>query len=198
MIYNYETYTSDTISPGNFDRLEAFINSQLDTAHPALTNMTWDPNGGFLYNVANQLRWRRDQGNIYAVIYDGNIVAISCVEYPENTSSWAIGGIRTWIAPANRKTHLPSYVLDKQIDWARARNCNFMLLTFNEYNKAAHTTVVKGYESKAGWSNWWTDCLAVPDPVIIRTVPQWCVIKPVLCTNNATNLQALKQWQECP
>lgn len=198
MTYRYETYTSDTINPADFNRLKAFIDSQLDTAHPALVNMTQDPNGGFLYNVANQSRWRTDQGNIYVVTCNGNIVAISCIEYPERSTSWAIGGIRTWITPANRQTHLPSYVLDKQMNWARDRNCNFMLLTFNEYNKVAHTTVVKGYENKAGWSTWWSDCVAVPKPVIIRYVPQWCIIKPVICTDNAANLQVLKQWQECP
>jgi len=194
MTYSYETYNSDTIDPDNFGRLEQFVLEQ-SSEHPALKNMAWDPNSGFLYNVASQLRWRTDQGKIYAVTDAGDIVAISCVEYPEGASNWAIGGIRTWVTPAHRQTHLPSYVLGKQVDWARKHDCDFMLLTFNEYNKAAHTTVTKRYESKAGWSTWWDDCLAVPGPVVIRNVPQWCVIKPVLCSDNTKNLKTLKHWE---
>lgn len=196
MTYSYETYTSDTIDPDNFRRLDDFIAGQMSTTHPAIKNMSWDPNGGFLYNVANRLRWCLDQGKIYVVTADQDIVAISCVEYPEGSFDWAIGGIRTWIAPAYRTTHLPSYVLSKQVDWARERGCKFLLLTFNDYNKAAHTAVMRRYRNKAGWSNWWDDCIAVPDPVPIRNVPQWCVIKPVQCADHAANLLALTQWQD--
>ena len=194
MIYGCETYTSDTIDPADFKRLEEFVESQSGN-HPAIKNMSWDPTCGFLYNVANQLRWRTDQGKIYAVTSGANIAAISCVEFPEGSIGWAIGGIRTWVAPAYRNTYLPSYVLNKQVDWAREHNCNFLVLTFNDYNKVTHTTLVNGYMGKAGWSKWWDDCLAAPDPVMIRHVPQWCVIKPVLCTDNVRNLQELTRWQ---
>jgi hypothetical protein len=197
MSYSYETYTSDTIDQDNFKRLSDFVDSQSNNNHPAFKNMSWNPDSGFLHSVANQLRWRSDQGKIYVVTLEGNIAAISCVEFPEGSTEWAIGGIRTWIAPAYRKTHLPSYVLDKQVAWARDHACAFLLLTFNEYNKVAHTTLTKGYARRGGWSTWWYDCLAVPDTVLIRHVPQWCVIKPVQCTDNRKNLQVLTHWQRC-
>lgn len=196
MPYSYETYNSDTIDQVNFKRLEEFVDTQSNKNHPAFKNMSWNSECGFLHSVSNSLRWRTDQGKIYVVTQEENIAAISCVEFPEGSVEWAIGGIRTWIAPEYRKTHLPSYVLDKQVSWARAQGCGFLLLTFNEYNKTAHTTLIKRYTSKAGWSTWWHDCLAAPDPVLIRHVPQWCVIKPVHCTDNIKNLQVLTQWQD--
>lgn len=159
-----------------------------------MSNMAWSQSG-LLHNIHNQLRWRTDQGMIYVVTANNQIVAVSCVEYPEHATNWAIGGIRTWIVAHHRTTHLPSYILDQQIVWARARSCDFLTLTFNEYNRAAHRAVQKGYSGKAGWSTWWQDCLAVPAPIKIRNVNQWCVIKPVACSNNKQNLDTLIEWE---
>ena len=190
-----KSYTSDVISADIFDELDCFIKKEIqhDTSL-ALANMGWTEPAGFLYNVKHQLRWRKDQGCIYVAYDDTRAVAISCVEHPEGDTSWAIGGIRTWITSSYRTQMLPSILLNNQMDWAIAKGCAFMLLSFNEYNQGLYSVVKsRSYQKSKAWSGWWDDCLAVEEPITIRHTKQWCLIKP-LGTNNADNLEKLLRW----
>ena len=195
-MYQYESYYSDTITPDDFARLESFLKECDHSDDPAAANMQWQKTAGFLYNIKNQLRWRTDQGKIFLILDQGQPVAVSCIEFPEHSHNWAVGGVRTWITPAYRSRQLASFFLNKQMQWAVERNCNFILLTFNDYNKAAWTAVKSDakYRRAANWSAWWDDCLAAPDQIRVRNTLQWCVIKPVQCNNNHQNLQELIQW----
>lgn len=196
MTYKFWYTTSDTVTSKEFDKLAAFIKQETSTStEPAAVNMGLDSAAGFLYNIKNQTRWRNNAGAIYVAEDNNQIVAVSCVEYAEGATSWAIGGIRTWVSPAHRTHQLPGQLLKQQTAWAKEHNCNFMLVTFNDYNRALHTAVRRGIYSKSlGWSTWWDGCVAVPNPVIIRYTSQWCVIKPVHERNNQTNLQELLLW----
>ena len=198
MTYTFWSTTSDTITAEEFNRLADFIKRETTAStEPAAANMGSDSTAGFLYNIKNQLRWRSDTGAIYIAEYRGDIAAVSCVEYSENTRTWAIGGIRTWISPAHRIQKLPSQFLEQQAEWAQAHDCNFMLVTFNDYNRALHTAVHRGlYRVGLGWSMWWADCLAVAKQVTIRYTPQWCVIKPIHCRDNQVNLKELIAWAQ--
>ena len=194
--YYHRVFTSDTITAAELDKLTAFVVQETSTStEPAAANMGSNPPAGFLYNIKNQIRWQTDVGAIYVIEHDDQIVAVSGVEYAENTTAWAVGGIRTWITPTHRTHKLPSEMLQQQTAWARAHECNFMLVTFNEYNRALYTAVKRGiYRKSLGWSTWWDDCIAVPDPVVIRYTTQWCVIKPVLEQDNSVNLLELAVW----
>lgn len=195
-MYQYESYTSDTILPEDFDRLAEFL-AECDTSDdPAAINMQWREPAGMLYNIKTQQRWRTDQGKIFLVMDQDRPVAVSCVEYPERSYSWAVGGVRTWITPTYRSKQLANFFLSKHLQWAAQHDCNFMLLTFNDYNRAAWLAVDRDpkYRRVANWSDWWDDCLAVPDPVEVRNTPQWCVIKPVKCQDNQANLEELLAW----
>lgn len=195
-MYLVESYYSDTIVPGEFDRLARFVKECDHSLDPAAVNMQWLAPAGFLHNIKGQLRWRSDQGKIFLILDQEHPVAVSCVEFPESVDSWAVGGVRTWITPTHRSTQLARVFLDQQWQWAVERNCNFMLLTFNDYNKAAWNAVrmAARYRRAANWSTWWDDCLAVPDQILVRNTLQWCVIKPVQCSNNRLNLQELIDW----
>jgi len=198
MTYTTWSTTSDNITAAELDKLAAFIDQEItNSTEPAAANMGLASTAGLLYNIKNQLRWQTDVGAIYVAEYNQHVVAVSCVEYSENTRTWAIGGIRTWISPAHRIQKLPGRFLEQQTEWARAHDCNFMLVTFNDYNRALHTAVRRGlYRASPGWSMWWADCLAVAEQVTIRHTPQWCVIKPIHCCDNQVNLQELIAWAQ--
>lgn len=195
-MYQYESFASDTILPDDLARLADFLKECDNSDDPAAVNMQWQEPAGFLYNVKNRLRWRSDQGKIFLILDQGRPVALSCVEFPENSYSWAVGGVRTWITPEYRSRQLANFFLNKHLQWAAERNCNFMLLTFNDYNKAAWTAVAADpkYRRAANWSDWWDDCYAVPQKVQVRHMLQWCVIKPVLSMNNLDNAEELIRW----
>lgn len=195
-MYTSKTYNSDTITAEEFDEIETFLMETVDRDEPASVNMCWEP-AGLLHNVKNKSRWRQDQGLIYLIFSYDRAVAISCVEYPENSTQFAIGGIRTYLKPECRATGIMGYVLGEQETWARSKGCDFMVVTFNDYNKTAHTAISLGpkYRRAAGWSAWWDDTWPAPEPVVIRHTRQWAVIKPVLVTDPAQNYQTLLNWE---
>jgi len=197
MTYLFKTHASDSITLEEYQELAGFVHSQEGDPSPAYENMLDLAPAGFLYNIRTQQRWRSDQGKIYAATdQQNNILAVSCVEYPENSVEWALGGIRTWIVKSHRGTHLPSAMLSEQVQWCAERGCRFMLLTFNEYNRRAHTALrlTPTQRRASGWSTWWDDCVAVPTPLVIRNTEQWCVIKPVCESNNQENLKKIYDW----
>ena len=197
MTYIVETYNSDTIQPIQYQRIKEYIELECTKSnHSAVSNMlSWDTSG-LLYNINYKLRWRTDQGQIYLFVDNQQIITISCIEFPENSKEWVIGGSRTWVSSDYRNKHMPSTILKEQSKWAYTNNCDFMLLTFNQYNKSAYTSFCHGPRArkKAGWTNWWDDCVAVPNPVKIRHTDQWCIIKPLLQQNNTINLEKLTHW----
>lgn len=195
-MYTYESYCSDTITAEEFTRLENFVAEARISDEPAAPNMNWAEPAGLLYNIKHQLRWRSDQGCIYLVLADNQPVAVSCVEYPEHATTWAVAGVRSWITPAHRSTHVASFFLNIHLKWAAERKCNFVMLTFNDYNRAAWSAVANGskYRRAAGWSSWWDDCYAMPNQIMVRSTMQWCVIKPVACQDNTNNAAELISW----
>lgn len=198
-MYTIDSYTSDKIAGSDFSRIEEFVEKELaNTESKAAVNMSLTSPSGYLYNIKNQLRWRQDCGCFYTASVDGNIVAVSAVEYPEGATDWSVGGVRTWITPEYRTRHAASAIMQHQVEWSRARNCDFMLLTFNEYNKAVNTGLQRGFEflRARGWNDWWADCVPVPGTVWVRHTEQWAVIKPVNCTDAASNLQKLELWNK--
>lgn len=194
-MYQHESYTSDTIATEELDRIEQFLSHSVDHTEPASVNMFWSESG-LLYNIKHQQRWRSDQGQIYLILQDQTPVAVSCVEYPEGSREFAIGGIRTYIDPKYRSDGVAGYALRQQESWARDRACKFMIITFNEYNKIAHLAVEKNpkYRRIAGWSDWWDDCCALPDPITVRYTQQWAVVKPLACQDQKENCRQLVEW----
>lgn len=198
-MYTIDTYTSDTISDYDFSRIESFVNSELgNTRDEAAVNMAWESPHGYLYNVKNKLRWHSNCGIMNTASVNDAIVAVSAVEYPEDATDWAIGGNRTWISPDYRTRHAASAMMRYQVEWARERDCDFMLLTFNEYNKSVNLALQRGfsYLKSRGWNDWWADCIPVPDTIVVRNTIQWAVIKPVHCDSATNNLQKLELWNK--
>lgn len=196
MTYTHESFCSDTITPEQLAKLETFIADALDPAEPAAVNMGRDNSAGLLYNIDHQLRWKSDQGVIFLIYAGLEPVAVSCVEFPENETKFAIGGIRTWIKATHRRSQIAGYFLNLHSTWAREHACDFLLITFNDYNRAGHRGVQRGakFRQAAGWSTWWDDCTALEQPLMIRNVSQWCVIKPVNTHDMAHNVELLKAW----
>ena len=196
MTYTHELICSDTITPNQLKRIEDFIADTLDPSEPAAVNMGRDNPAGLLYNIDHKLRWCVNQGAIFLIYDEGVPVAISCVEFPEDEDIFAIGGIRTWIRSSHRRQQVPGYFLELHRRWAEREQCSFLLITFNDYNRAGHLGVQRSakFRQAAGWSPWWDDCIALEQPLNIRNVDQWCVIKPV-CSNSAEyNTQLLLDW----
>ena len=57
-------------------------------------------------------------------------------------------------------------------EWANKNNKKGLILTFNEYNKLIWEVISQAYTtgetpSSVGgiWSNWWTDCIPIKDPI---------------------------------
>lgn len=195
MTYTFISYSSDTVTARQFDQLETFLSESVNLNEPASINMFWEPQG-LLYNIHAKTRWLQDQGAIYLICLHDRPIGVSCVEYPEHSRNFAIGGIRTYIDPLHRGAGAVGAALEQQTIWARDRHCQFMLVTFNDYNRVAHTAVGLGarYRRAAGWSTWWDDCYPVPEPIMVRHTPQWAVIKPILNAENSENCQILVDW----
>lgn len=196
MTYTHKIFCSDSITLDQFDELEQFVAEAEYSTDPAAVNMGWREPAGFLYNIKNSLRWRSDQGMIVLVKDGPRPIAVSAVEYPENVTEWGIGGVRTWITPTYRSQQIANYFLNLHYQYIEARRGSFMLLTFNDYNRAAWSAVSLSpkYRRAANWSSWWDDCYALPAQIVIRHTPQWCVIKPVCCKNNDLNAKELLAW----
>jgi hypothetical protein len=154
---------------------------------PAFVNMGPQIPMGFLHLVDNLKRWQEDDGEI-ALLYDdisGSIVGISAVENSQLSTELSSGGNRCWILPKYRQNNeITKYLLKSNLDWTRNQGKAGMLLTFNEYNKWIHDTIVKlstnsGATLGTVWSEWWDDCIALPRMVRIHNTPQWAVIKPL-------------------
>ena len=196
MTYSFISYTSDTVTDSEFDQLETFLSESVQLNEPASVNMFWEPQG-LLQNIHSKLRWRTDQGRIYLILKEDRPVGVSCVEYPEGSKQFAIGGIRTYLDTANRGAGAVGAVLEQQTVWAQERSCQFMIVTFNDYNRVAHRAVGLSakYRHAAGWGPWWDNCYPLPEPVNIRHTMQWVVIKPIqLNTEMAENCQVLLDW----
>lgn len=195
-MYSYESFCSDTVTPSQLKKLEQFLADNTDYTEPAAVNMGRDNSAGLLYNIDHQLRWRVDQGAIFLIYSNNEPVAVSCVELPDNTDQFAIGGIRTWIKSSHRGTQIAGYFLNLHCLWAQQKNCAFLLITFNNYNRAGHTGVQRGskFRRAAGWSSWWDDCVALDKPLNIRNTDQWCVIKPVCSKDMLHNTEVLSHW----
>ena len=194
-MFHYETNSSDTITDIELANIAEFVAEAEKSQEPAATNMGWNEPAGLLYNIKNQLRWKTNQGKIVLVLDHDKPVAISCVEYPEHDYTWAIGGIRTWITPQYRARKVAKVFLNVHYNWARSRGCKFLVITFNDYNRSAwHAVKNPKYRSTANWSDWWDNCVAVDQPLIIRHVPQWCIIKPVLSNSNDKNIEDILAW----
>ena len=196
-MYSIEQFSSDNITSEQYQKLQNFVDQECaNSLHPARSNMLDQPPAGMLYLIKNQLRWQQDHGAIFLVHHNDDVIAVSAVEYPEMSTDWVIGGIRTWIKTQHRSTALAGYFLPAQYAWAQQRDAEFMLLTFNHYNKKAWNAVAgpPRYRRQAGWSAWWDDCLAAPEVVTVRHTEQWCVIKPISQLDNQLNLAKLQSW----
>lgn len=179
------TTHSNTIDAKCYSALCKFVDNQksLHQSHPAISNMSNDNDAGLLYNIDNKLRWTTDLGEISLLWHENKIIGISCVEHYNPMLS--IGGIRFWIDSDYRSKNVASkFLLNSNLHWSSVSNKIGMILSFNEYNKIIWDSIKRKQEGKAAglstiWSNWWNNCIIVPNPVIIRHTSQWCVIKPI-------------------
>lgn len=199
MNYRITSFTSDQIDQHEYTQLKEFLTIECtDSTEPAAVNMLYSQPSGLMYNIDKQLRWREDQGRIYLMYDNDRVIGVSCVEFPERSQNFAIGGIRTWITQSHRSQALIHLLLDQHRDWAYQRSCKFLLLTFNHYNRAAHLAMFKSskFRQSIGWSDWWDDCHPVGKPISIRNTDQWCIIKPVHSNDITANLFVLSQWEQ--
>lgn len=167
--------------------LDEFVcnQSKIHSDHPAMLNMGHREPQGFLYNLRNQIRWSNDDGEVAILRKNGKIIGVSCVENGEISNDISIGGIRCWLDSSNRSDSLMSrYLLSSNLSWSVSRNKVGMMLSFNDYNKWIYDGVKRITSGKAAglskvWSDWWKDCVVLPQQINIRYTKQWCVIKPV-------------------
>jgi hypothetical protein len=159
-----------------------------------IPNMDNSEPSGLLYLIKEERnehrRWTRDTGQI-DLLYDlekGSIVGVSAVEHSNLHPDYASGGNRLWMDKEYRENHnITKHLLTANLNWAMTNNKNGMILTFNEYNKLiwevisqAHTTGKTPSSVSGIWSNWWTDCIPIENPITVHSTTQWAVIKP--CT----------------
>lgn len=155
-----------------------------------LANMGKAAPSGLLYLVDSERgehrRWAKDCGEI-ALLYEtvsGTLVGISAVEHSSLSDNISSGGNRCWVLAEHRTNHaITRHLLDSNFKWTKQQNKIGMMLTFNNYNKAIYDAVVLRSKGKTAtlqkfWSNWWNDCLPLPEPIMLHNTPQWAVIKP--------------------
>lgn len=170
----------------DIDALINFIIGQYQdhSMHPAMHNMIGSQPGGFM-NIATIQRWSADNGEVAILYHNDNVIGMCCVENSEIHPQISIGGIRCWLDAKYRDKQLMSkYLLAKNLQWSIDKKKSAMMLTFNEYNKWLYDAVVRvsiGKSVSLGniWSHWWKDCIPIPNKLIIRYTPQWCVLKPI-------------------
>jgi hypothetical protein len=185
--YSCQRTASNLLSKSDWNDLCSFVDIQSSAhpQHPAVKNMGFDDNSGFLWNIKEKTRWSDNVGEIAILRYGRSVVGVSCVEDSNLNEYLTIGGIRFWIDKRHRtKQQASNYLLRANLDWSRDRGARGMLLSFNDSNKIIYDTIEKKSAGLAAgfgkiWSNWWNDCLVLPNRIEIRNVMQWCVIKPL-------------------
>ncbi len=163
-----------------------------ETKSHVISNMDDSEPSGLLYLIEKERnehrRWTKDNGQI-DLLYDlvsGSIVGISAVEDSSLDTSYASGGNRLWMDKDYRANHnITKYLLATNLEWAKENNKKGMILTFNEYNKLIWEVISQAYakgekpSSFSGvWSDWWTDCIPIENPITVHSTKQWAVIKP--------------------
>lgn len=158
-----------------------------------ISNMDESEPSGLLYLIQKERnehrRWTKDNGQI-DLLYDvvsGSVVGVSAVEESDLDTNYASGGNRLWMDKDYRINHnITKYLLNSNLEWAKDKNKKGMILTFNEYNKLIWEVIADSYKtgttpSSFGgvWSDWWTDCIPIEDPIIVHSTKQWAVIKPI-------------------
>lgn len=158
-----------------------------------ISNMDDSEPSGLLYLIQEERnehrRWTKDTGQI-DLLYDlvtNSIVGISAVENSNLNLDYASGGNRLWMDKDYRINHnITKYLLDSNLKWTKENNKKGMILTFNEYNKLIWEVISKAYETgvtpssfSGVWSDWWTDCIPIKNPITVHSTKQWAVIKPV-------------------
>lgn len=181
------TTHSDTIEPELYQKLLKFVQdiAREDSKGMVIQNMGLDSEAGMLHNIKSKRRWTQEKGEISLLVtgVDDTIIGTSCVEHTK-IDLLSIGGIRTWVMkPYRSKNVVTSMMLQSNLDWSTANNKAGMLMTFNKYNHWIYDGIRKKISGRGAglasvWSDWWNDCMAVDEPVRIRNVEQWCVIKP--------------------
>lgn len=156
-----------------------------------LSNMGDKGPGGLLYLIRPEReeyrRWTLGNGEI-ALLYDrltGSIVGISAVEHNPLDETLSSGGNRCWLRRDFRSNNeVSKFLLASNLEWSKKNHKQGMMLTFNDYNKGIYDAIVnrtlgRGKSIANVWSNWWDDCLPVPDKIMLHGVSQWAVIKPI-------------------
>jgi len=163
---------------------------QDETKEHVMPNMDNSEPSGLLYLIKEERnehrRWTTDTGQI-DLLYDlekGSIVGVSAVENSNLHPDYASGGNRLWMDKQYRANHnITKHLLTANLNWAMTNNKNGMILTFNEYNKILWDVIsAKGKVASFSnmWSDWWSDCVPIAEPIIVHNTKQWAVIKP--CT----------------
>lgn len=169
------------------DAYLVFLKKIAQMNSPAFDNMGSTSPAGFLYLVDNLKRWTTDAGQI-SLLFDDveeSLVGICAVENCYISNELSSGGNRCWLLPSYRQNNeMSKYLLKSDLEWSMTQNKAGMLLTFNDYNTWIYDTIVKlstntGATLGTVWSDWWSDCIALPRKIRLHNTPQWAVIKPI-------------------
>lgn len=108
-----------------------------EPSHVNMWDEDWENNPATLpYLVYYSQRFKKDQGDVYALLKFGEVIAISGVNKSNFDPYVALGGVRTWvIKPYRGKFLVGRHICPLQLKWAKERNFKTLCLTFNEYNK---------------------------------------------------------------
>jgi len=107
---------------------------------PSHINM-WDDDWGnnpstLPYLIYHSNRFKQDNGDVFALLKFGEMIAISGVNKSDFDPYVALGGVRTWVNKSYRGQFLVGrHLCPLQLAWAKQRNYKTLCLTFNEYNK---------------------------------------------------------------
>jgi hypothetical protein len=156
-----------------------------------LANMGATPPSGFLHLIDEERgefrRWTKETGQIDLLFnyVEDSMVGISCVEHSTISNIFTSGGNRCWLDHRYRGNQsVTKHLLQSNLNWSEANGFSGMVLTFNEYNKGLWEIIKRRSEGKhaqfgSTWSDFWNDCIAIPEPIILHNTKQWAIIKPV-------------------
>lgn len=160
--------------------------ASLEPFKPAAENMydaDWENKSNTLpYILEKTDRFDEPNGVFHILLIDDNIVACAGVYISEFDNKVALLGVRTWVHEFYRnRLVVREHILPKQKEWAIARNCEILALTFNDYNK----NVIKAFQrirlgeysnriTERTSAHLFSSNMNVLDySVIIKHTPQW-------------------------
>lgn len=187
-----EALFSDEYSDEQLARLEKFCSiAGQESKHAASVNMDsrqWEENNAsLLYLFLKEKRFKKNQGALYALVDQNDIIAVSGFYQADFSPEVFVFGVRSWVLKEHRLNLLVAEnLLPAQLKEIETLGGKAAILSFNESTKAFAKLIErsnKNTDSKKKfffgdrYPQLYQDMIFHEKPVLLKNSKQWILIK---------------------